>query len=576
MPTSDYENQKVVAARAAPQHNQFSRNLILRLARRSSAPNRILDIGCGGGVLLHQLSEIFPQAHLTGIDPSDALREKAKELLPGGTFISGISSNLPVPDSSCDMVVSTWALHHCRYPRKAMQEAARILEVGGTAIFCIFHPIHSFLHLHDKVHEHKLSTLDYWGSDSFINHLHYGIDVEEQHHTLDDFIGPEFLECFDLLHFSEGKQVTSPNVRNVSHPTFFLVKAKKRHATNSDAIVPLEPGESLKGEADIKPSTYPPIEPNPLPAIAADVSELIGNTPLVRVAMAELAAEVLLKLEYMNPMGSVKDRLIAAIDKAMSEGSLNPGDTVVEATAGNTGIAFMAALASRGLKGKILLMEKFSDAKANTLKLLGAEVIRVPNGENDQVAARAMAEREGAYHFGQFHNLLNPWIHETTTANELWEQCGGHIDVLVAGCGTGGTLMGLSRNLKKRNSGLKVVGVSPAGAKLLPEDEIGCWEIEGIGTPYAPPLCDVDLVDEWVRVQDKEAFQTAHRLMVKNSIFCGSSAGANMAGALRSEIVSGLTAAQRCVVILPDSSRNYPNTLSDYGWMQRKGYLYDS
>jgi cystathionine beta-synthase len=234
----------------------------------------------------------------------------------------------------------------------------------------------------------------------------------------------------------------------------------------------------------------------------------------------------------------------------------------------------MAALASRGLKGKILLMEKFSEAKADALQLLGAEVIRVPNHLNDQVRARELAELEGAYHFGQFYNILNPQIHETTTAEEIWAQCGGKIDAVVAGCGTGGTLMGLSRSLKKKNPKLKVVGVSPVGAKLLPQDDVGCWEIEGIGTPYSPPLCDLDLVDEWVRVNDKESFQTAHRMMVENSILCGSSAGANMAGALRSRIVTGLSREDRCVVILPDSSKNYPNTLSNYEWMKQKGYLY--
>lgn len=574
MPIPDYTDQVKQYAQGTLLGDQLSRDLVLRLAQRSPAPQRILDIGCGAGTLLKKLSELFPGVEVTGVDPCDAFLEKAKKSVPAGTFINGSADNLPLPDSAFDMVVSTWAIHHCHNIQKAMEEAARVLRVGGEAIFCMFHPIHSFLHLHDAVHERKLETLDYWGSNTFLNHLHYEIDVEEEHHTLDSYIGPAFLKHFELLHFSEGKQETSPNVRNVNHPTFFLVKARRRDVPNSEATIPLEPCESLQGYSAPTSTAYPPIQPNPLPGIADNVSELIGNTPMVRVHTGEVSCDLLAKLEYLNPMGSVKDRLVAAIDKAMNEGKLKSGDTVIEATAGNTGIAFMAALASRGLKGKILLMEKFSDAKANTLRLLGAEVVRVPNHENDQDAARALAKSEGAFHFGQFHNMFNPMIHETTTAEEIWAQCGGQIDVVVAGCGTGGTLMGLSRNLKKKNPELKVVGISPAGAKLLPHDEVGCWEIEGIGTPYCPPLCDVDLVDEWVRVTDKEAFQTAHRLMVDHSMFCGSSAGANMAGALRSTTVSNLTQGNRCVVILPDSSRNYPNTLSDYEWMKGKGYLY--
>lgn len=572
----NYEDQAKQYARGSLLGDQLSRNLVLRLAARSAPPHRILDIGCGGGTLLKYLTEIFPGAEMTGVDPCEAFLEIAKENLPEGTFKNGYAGDLPFPDESFDMIVSTWALHHCHDTSQAMMEAARVLRTSGVVIFCIFHPVHSLLHLHDEVHQGNKETLDYWGSDTFLNHLHYGVDAEEEHHALDSYIGPAFLEQFDLLHFSEGKQETSPNVRNVKHPTFLLVKAQKRQTSNKEAVVPLESGESLQGDLAPVRSEYRPVHPNPLPGIAENVSQLVGNTPLVRVNMAEVACDLLVKLEYLNPMGSVKDRLVAAIDSAMAEGTLKTGDTVIEATAGNTGIAFMAALASRGLKGKILLMEKFSGAKANMLRLLGAEVVRVPNHKNDQDAARELAEREGAFHFGQFHNILNPKIHEATTAEEIWAQCDGRIDVVVAGCGTGGTLMGLSRNLKRKHPMLKVVGVSPAGAKLFSSDEVGCWEIEGIGTPYSPPLCDTDLVDEWVRVSDKEAFQTAHRLMVEHSVFCGSSAGANMAGALRSTTVSKLTRNHRCVVILPDSSRNYPDTLSDYEWMRRKGYLYQS
>lgn len=574
MPIIDYSKQVKKYATGTLLGDQLSRNLVLRLAQRSSAPESVLDIGCGAGTLLQQLKDIFSNVNVTGVDPCQAFLDEAGKNVPNGRFLVGHAAELPVSDASFDMVFSTWAIHHCQDLEAAMSEIARVVKVGGEIIFCVFHPIHSFLHLHDEVHAKKRQTLDYWGADKFLNHLHYDVDVEEEHHAIDAYIGPAFLKHFDLLHFSEGKQETSPNVLNVNHPTFFLIKARKREKDNEEAVVPLVSGESLKGHSEPTASKYLPVEANPLPAIADNMTQLIGNTPLMRVDMDELNGELLVKLEYLNPMGSVKDRLIAVIDQALNDGRLKPGDTVIEATAGNTGIAFMAALASRGLKGKILLMEKFSDAKANALKLLGAEVIRVPNYENDQDVAKAMAEAEGAFHFGQFHNGLNPKIHETGTAEEIWQQCHGHVDVIVAGCGTGGTLMGLAKNLKNKNPNLKMVGVLPKGAKLLPDDEIGSWEIEGIGTPYSPPLCEVELIDEWIRVTDIEAFQMAHRMMVEFSVFCGSSAGANMAGALRSSIVADLDNDGRCLVILPDSSKNYPNTLSDYQWMREKGFLY--
>lgn len=574
MPGPSESEQAAKYAEGTKAWDQLSRNLVIRLIARSPAPATILDIGCGAGTLLQQLAEMLPKAELTGVDPSETFLETARKNVPTGTFVKGYAENLPLADGSFDMVLSTWALHHCHEVNRAMLEAARVLRPGGEAIFCILHPLQSFLHLHDEVHGGEKASIDYWGSDSFVNRLHYGVEVEEEHHTLDAYIGEAFLENFDLLHFSEGKQQTSPNVRNANHPSFFLMKARKRAEVNREAVVPLEAGESLKGYAQPAPSAYPPVDPNPLPAIADNVAQLIGNTPLVRTNMKEVSGEILAKLEFLNPVGSVKDRLIAAIDEAMAEGRLKAGDTVIEATAGNTGIAFMAAVSSRGLKGKVLLAEKFSDAKANTLKLLGAEVVRVPNHINDQLEARAMAEREGAYHFGQFYNALNPVIHERTTAAEVWAQCLGHIDVIVAGCGTGGTLMGLARGLKSRNPNIKVVGVSPKGARLHPDDDIGSWAIEGIGTPYSPPLCDFEIVDEWVRVTDEEAFRTAHRLMVDHSIFCGSSGGANMAGALRAQAVAQLPPEGRCVVILPDSARNYPTTILSYEWMQQKGYLH--
>jgi cysteine synthase/SAM-dependent methyltransferase len=577
MSSSEFDrDQAAKFATGTKAYDQFSRNLVIRLATRSAAPDRVLDIGCGAGTLMQQLSAIFPASQMTGVDPSDAFLENARKNVPTATLLKGRAEELPLPDGTFDMVLSTWVLHQCHEVDRAIREAARVLRPGGEVIFCILHPLQSFMHLHDEVHASQRKTLDYWGSDTFVNPLHYGVAFEEEHHTLDAYIGAAFLQHFELLHFSEGKQQTSPNVRNVNHPSFFLLKARKRTTPNLEAIVPLEADEALQGYTKPPSTQYPPTAPNPLPAIADSVSQLIGNTPLVRTPMDEVPCELLAKLEFLNPIGSIKDRLIAAIDEAMADGRLKPGDTVIEATAGNTGIAFMAAVSSRGLKGKVLLAEKFSEAKANTLKLLGAQVVRVPNHINDQLEARAMAEREGAFHFGQFYNALNPEIHARTTAEEIWAQCQGRIDAVVAGCGTGGTLMGLTRRLKERNPNLKVVGVSPKGAKLLPDDDIGCWEIEGIGTPYSPPLCEIDAVDEWVRITDEEAFQTAHRLMVDHSIFCGSSGGGNMAGALRSHIVSALPKDARCAVILPDSAKNYPSTILNYEWMEKKGYLFSA
>ncbi|MTW23195.1 pyridoxal-phosphate dependent enzyme [Allochromatium palmeri] len=570
--TPTYSEQAGRYASASLSGDQLSRDLVLRLISSIGPVQNVLDVGCGAGTLLKRLSESNPEAVLAGVDICDEFLQMAREAVPRGVFRNAKASTIPFPDGTFDLVVSTWALQHCAQVEQAMQEIARTTRPGGHVVLCLFHPIQSLMHLHEEVVSGTREFTDYWGHDTFINRLSYGVDVEEMHHSMDAYIGEGFLRHFDLLHFSEAKQLTSPNVANVNHPSFFLVKARRRSKPNADAALQLRDGETMRGAPPGALSPSAPRNPNPLPAIADSVTQLIGNTPLVRADLG-LPCETLLKLEYLNPMGSIKDRLIRAIDAAMVEGVLKPGDTVVEATAGNTGIAFMAALASRGLKGKILLMEKFSELKANTMRLLGAEVIRVPDDQNDQLAAKRLAKEEGAFHFGQFYNPLNPEIHRRGTAEEIWRQCGGRVDAVVAGCGTGGTLMGLCRGLRERNPALKIIGVSPEGARLVADEPVGCWGIEGIGTPYAPPLCEVERVDEWIRVSDAAAFTTAHGLMCGHGMFCGSSSGAIVAGALQSRILQSLTLQQRCVVILPDSAKNYPDTLMNYDWMRQHGFL---
>ena len=292
----------------------------------------------------------------------------------------------------------------------------------------------------------------------------------------------------------------------------------------------------------------------------------VGRTPLVRLTrMAEdLKAEVLAKLEFFNPLGSVKDRIARSmIDAAEAAGSIGPGALIVEPTSGNTGIGLAFIAAARGYRLCLTMPETMSIERRKLLRHLGAELVLTPGAEGMGGAiarAEAIAAREaGAFMPNQFANPANPKAHRETTAEEIWQDTGGRIDILVAGVGTGGTITGISQVLKARNPAFKAVAVEPAGSPVLSGGPKGPHKIQGIGAGFVPAILDRGLIDEVVTVEDEASFETARTLARREGILCGISSGAAVWAALevarRPE-----SAGKRIAVILPSTGERYIST----------------
>ena len=296
------------------------------------------------------------------------------------------------------------------------------------------------------------------------------------------------------------------------------------------------------------------------------IDATIGRTPLVRLTrMAEdVKAEVLAKLEFFNPLGSVKDRIARSmIDAAETEGRIGPGTLIVEPTSGNTGIGLAFIAAARGYRLCLTMPETMSVERRKLLRHLGAELILTPGAEGMAGAiarAEAIATREaGAFMPNQFANPANPKAHRDTTAEEIWQDTGGRIDILVAGVGTGGTITGISQALKPRNPAFKAVAVEPAASPVLSGGAKGAHKIQGIGAGFVPAVLDRGMLDEVVTVADEEAFETARALAKHEGILCGISSGAAVWAALqvarRPE-----NAGKRIAVILPSTGERYLST----------------
>jgi len=306
----------------------------------------------------------------------------------------------------------------------------------------------------------------------------------------------------------------------------------------------------------------------------------VGHTPLVRLSRidAGLPANILAKLEFMNPGGSQKDRIaIAMIDDAERRGLLGPGGTIVEATAGNTGVGLAMTAAVRGYRCVFAVPDKMSDEKVALLRAYGAEVVMTPTAvppdspeSYNGVADRLAREITGAWRPGQFTNQVNPAVHQATTGPEIWHDAGGTVDALVAGVGTGGSLTGTARFLRERNPDLLVVGADPAGS-ILSGDEPGSWKVEGIGEDFFPETFDPTLVDSWVRATDAESFAAARRLAREEGILVGGSAGTALHAAV--ETATRMPERSVVVVLLPDTGRNYLSKLHSDEWMREQGFL---
>jgi cystathionine beta-synthase len=328
------------------------------------------------------------------------------------------------------------------------------------------------------------------------------------------------------------------------------------------------------------------------PDVRDSIVDTIGHTPLVRLHKVTrgVAPEVLAKIEYFNPGGSVKDRIgIAIIEDAERSGSLKPGGTIVESTSGNTGVGLAIAAAVKGYKTIFVMPDKMSDEKIRTLRAYGAKVVITPTAVDKddprsyyKVAERLVRETPNSILGNQYHNPANPAIHYAATGPEIWEQTGGKVDAFVAGMGTGGTITGVARYLRERRPDVRIVGVDVAGSLLLdtwkngkvPEQPIlKTYKLEGIGEDFVPSTLDLSICDLVVQVNDRESFLMARRIVREEGIFVGGSCGAAVAGALRAIPQLGLAEDHTVVVLLPDSGSRYLSKFFDDNWMRDNGFL---
>ena len=288
--------------------------------------------------------------------------------------------------------------------------------------------------------------------------------------------------------------------------------------------------------------------------------DLIGNTPLVRINRFPIPDGVKLyaKLELANPGGSVKDRIgVSMIEDAERRGVLKPGGTIIEGTAGNTGIGIAFAALGRDYRIVFVVPDKFSGEKVALLKALGAEIVRTPRSGGMLLAERRADELAkeipGAVVLGQFHNATNPRAHYETTGPEIWRDLEGQVDAFVAGAGSGGTFSGVARALKERDSGIRTILADPVGS-TLGGGEHADYNIEGIGNDFVPDTMDMWLVDEVVKVSDEEAFAATRELARREGIVAGSSSGGALAAALKA-IDAGLRG--NVVTLFPDRGDRY-------------------
>jgi cystathionine beta-synthase len=326
------------------------------------------------------------------------------------------------------------------------------------------------------------------------------------------------------------------------------------------------------------------------PQIFNSIIDAIGNTPLVRLNSVSrgLPCTLVAKVEFLNPGGSVKDRIgLNIIEAAEREGRLKPGGTVVEATSGNTGVGLAIVCAIKGYKSVFCMPDKMSQEKIRLLRAFGSKVIITPTAvaaddprSYTEVAKRIVAETPNSILANQYHNPENPRSHVLTTGPEIWRQTAGKVTDVIIGMGTGGTITGVGRYLKGRNPKIRIVGVDPFGSILYETHKLGrvpdnpqprTYKMEGIGEDFMPQALDLSVVDEVLQVGDKETFLMTRRLVREEGLFAGGSCGAAVAGALR--YCRNLGPERLVVVILPDSGSRYLSKVFDDDWMRENGFL---
>ncbi len=311
------------------------------------------------------------------------------------------------------------------------------------------------------------------------------------------------------------------------------------------------------------------------------ILETIGRTPLVRLnkIAQHLACEVYVKCELFNPGGSIKDRIaFQMVEQAEKEGRIQPGDTLIEATSGNTGIGLAMVGAVKGYSVIIVMPEKMSQEKQVVIEALGATIVRTPTeaafddpDSHIEVAKRLRDDTPRAHILDQYSNDNNTNAHFEYTGQEILDDLDGQVDMVVMGVGTGGTITGVAKKIKAHNPGVSVVGVDPEGSILGGGDEVSSYLVEGIGYDFFPEVLDNNLVNQYIKTNDKNSLNMARRLIKEEGLLVGGSSGAAVWAGLKA--AESLKEGQRCVIVLPDSIRNYLSKFADTAWMKQNDLM---
>jgi cystathionine beta-synthase len=319
----------------------------------------------------------------------------------------------------------------------------------------------------------------------------------------------------------------------------------------------------------------------------ANILEAVGTTPIVKLnsVARHVAADIYVKCEYLNPAGSMKDRVaMNIVSDAERRGLLRAGGTIIEATSGNTGMGLAMVAAIRGYQCIFVMPDKMSQEKIASLKAFGAKVVICPTAVEPEdprsyysVSRRLVEETAGAFYANQYHNPANPEAHYMSTAPEIWDQTGGEIDVFCAGMGTGGTISGCGRYFKEKKPSFKIVGVDPIGSLYYEYVKTGrltkpfSYYVEGIGEDFLPSTMNLKIIDEIIRVDDKECFMMTRRLTREEGLFAGGSSGAAVAGAIKYAEKSGKK--ENILILLPDGASKYLSKIFNDDWMRHNGFL---